>query len=123
MPFKKTIPTDIRNLKRLASAVTAMVWEEAKAVQMEVPIWDEAVIIKTSNMEKNKNIPDQSRNTERLEDTIGAGRADQDANADRGGTADLDNITRRTHSTGTGSGISTKRGVTGSDLDGQVADQ
>jgi hypothetical protein len=76
------------------------------------------------NMEKNNNNDlDQSRSTERLEDTIGAGRADQDANADRGGTSDLDNLTRRTHSVGSGSGISTKRNVTGSDLDGQVADQ
>lgn len=75
-------------------------------------------------MDKQKqNEQNDQKNTGRLEDTIGAGRADQDANADRGGTADLDNLTRRTHSPGSGSGMSTKRGVTGSDLDGQVADQ
>lgn len=65
---------------------------------------------------------DSSRN-EKLENTIGADRAEQDANADRGGTTDMDSVTRKTHSTGTGSGISTKTFVTGSDFDGQVADQ
>lgn len=74
-------------------------------------------------MENKQYKQAEHENPERLQGTIGAGRADQDANADRGGTSDLDNITRRTHSTGTGSGLSTKRNVTGSDLDGQVADQ
>ena len=50
-------------------------------------------------------------------------RSDQDANADRGGTTDLDSSIRKTHTAGSGSGMGTKRGVTGSDFDGQVTDQ
>jgi hypothetical protein len=48
---------------------------------------------------------------------------DQDANADRGGTTDMDSGIRKTHSPGMGSGIGSKREATGSDFDGQVADQ
>jgi hypothetical protein len=70
----------------------------------------------TGNNDKNQDL-------EKVQDTIGAGRADQDANADRGGTTDLDSTIRRGHSTGTGSGLSSKTSVTGSDLDGQVKDQ
>lgn len=71
------------------------------------------------NQERNTN----ERNPERLQDTVGTGRNDEGVSNDRGGTADLDGIVRRSHSTGTGSGMASKQGVTGSDLDGQVADQ
>jgi hypothetical protein len=72
-------------------------------------------------MSKQKNREHKKDNA--VERAIGAGRAEQDANADRGGTTDMDSIIRKTHSTGSGSGISTKRFVTGSDFDGQVKDQ
>jgi hypothetical protein len=73
----------------------------------------------------SKHSKDRSKNKrdEAIERTIGADRAEQDANADRGGTTDMDSVIRKTHTTGTGSGISTKRFVTGSDFDGQVKDQ
>lgn len=48
----------------------------------------------------------------------------QNASANQGGTTDMDNealIAGRTSATERGSGISTKRNVTGSDYDGQVA--
>ena len=48
----------------------------------------------------------------------------QNASANQGGTTDMDNealIAGRTNATERGSGISTKRNVTGSDFDGQVA--
>jgi hypothetical protein len=74
-------------------------------------------------MEKHSNEPAKHKKLKDVEETIGAGRAEQDANADRGGTADMDSSIRKTHSTGKGSGISTKTFVTGSDFDGQVQDQ
>ena len=51
------------------------------------------------------------------------GRTDQDANADRGGTSDMDSSVRKDTGNSAGSGISTKTNVTGSDFDGQVTDQ
>jgi hypothetical protein len=73
----------------------------------------------------SKHSKEQSKNKrdEALENTIGANRAEQDANADRGGTTDMDSVIRKTHTTGTGSGLASKRFVTGSDFDGQVKDQ
>jgi hypothetical protein len=65
---------------------------------------------------------------EQLQGAGGANSDHQNASATRGGTTDMDhhglhggsgNTSRATH----GSGISTKRTVTGSDFDGQVADQ
>ena len=50
-------------------------------------------------------------------------RSDQDANADRGGTTDMDSSVRKDNRNSTGSGLSSKSNVTGSDFDGQVADQ
>ena len=74
-------------------------------------------------MTKHSKDRANTQNDDAVERTIGAGRAEQDANADRGGTTDMDSVIRKTHSTGSGSGISTKRTVTGSDFDGQVKDQ
>ena len=70
-----------------------------------------------------KHSKDRSENKKDLERTIDAGRTEQVANADRGGTTDMDSTIRKTHRTGTGSGMATKRFVTGSDFDGQVKDQ
>lgn len=69
-----------------------------------------------------KTPPDNQRN-EKLEETIGANRAAQDANADSGGTTDMDSTIRKSAAGGTGSGLSSKTAVTGSDFDGQVSDQ
>lgn len=74
-------------------------------------------------MAKHSKDRTKNENDAAIERTIGANRAEQDANADRGGTTDMDSTIRKTHSTGRGSGISTKRFVTGSDFDGQVKDQ
>lgn len=74
-------------------------------------------------MSRKSNDRKSDERSEELENTIGAGTAEQDTNADRGGTTDMDSTIRKTHSTGSGSGISTKREVSGSDFDGQVVDQ
>jgi hypothetical protein len=74
-------------------------------------------------MSQKSNERKSDKRNEDIENTIGAGKAEQDANADRGGTTDMDSTIRKTHSTGSGSGVSTKREVSGSDFDGQVMDQ
>ena len=75
-------------------------------------------------MSKHSNDRSKNERDEAIERTIGADRAEQDANADSsGGTTDMDSVIRKTHTTGSGSGMSTKRFVTGSDFDGQVKDQ
>jgi len=73
----------------------------------------------------SKHSHERSKNKKNIdtEKAIGTERTDQDANADRGGTTDMDSAIRKTHYTGSGSGIGTKRFVTGSDFDGQVKDQ
>lgn len=74
-------------------------------------------------MSQKSNDRNSDKRNEDVERAIGAGKAGQDANADRGGTTDMDSTIRKTHSTGSGSGISTKREISGSDFDGQVVDQ
>ena len=72
-------------------------------------------------MDKNRN--NENENQENLQDQVGRERSDQDANADAGGLSDLTGATRRDTRNSTGSGIHSKSNVTGSDLDGQIADQ
>ena len=73
-------------------------------------------------MDKNRN--NDNENQERLQDQIGSGRTSgADQNLDQGGLADLTGATRRDTRNSTGSGTHSKSNVTGSDLDGQVADQ
>ncbi|HVF81493.1 MAG TPA: hypothetical protein VM884_06150 [Flavisolibacter sp.] len=72
---------------------------------------------KNEQQDANSSHPAQ---TEELSQTGGS----QNASANQGGTTDMDNeslVAGRTSATERGSGISTKRNVTGSDYDGQVA--
>jgi len=73
-------------------------------------------------MSKHSNEQTGKKST-KLQDMDSPLRNDQDANADRGGTTDMDSVVRKDHRNSTGSGIGSKTNVTGSDFDGQVADQ
>ena len=72
-------------------------------------------------MEKQTNDRGQKKIQQDL--TEGPARSDQDANADRGGTTDMDSSVRKDIRNSTGSGLGSKSNVTGSDFDGQVTDQ
>jgi hypothetical protein len=147
MPSRRTRKEGILSGKHRASGATAMARGAGKAAPTEAPIWAGAAItdpslrgkvapyfitFKFMIMEEQKRTTEQDNNTEnqnenenlhRVERTIGAGGADQDANADRGGTTDLAGTVRRSASNSVGSGMSTKLGRTGSDFDGQINDQ
>ena len=72
----------------------------------------------------DKNQKNENENQERLQDQVGADRNSGDnTNIEHGGLSDLTGATRRGSGNSTGSGIRTKSNLTGSDLDGQVADQ
>ncbi|HEU0110949.1 MAG TPA: hypothetical protein VFQ73_08745 [Flavisolibacter sp.] len=71
---------------------------------------------------KQSNDHSEKRNT-KLEEAVTPSRTDQDANADRGGTTDMDSAIRKDTRNSTGSGMASKTSVTGSDFDGQVVDQ
>jgi len=71
---------------------------------------------------ENRNMPEERGSTAHS----GSSNSDHNnASAVPGGTTDLDhNAARTTHTRpGSGSGLRSKSSVTGSDLDGQVADQ
>ncbi len=74
-------------------------------------------------MSKHSKKTEREERDKAVERVSTPNRTDQDANADTGGTTDMDSSIRKKHSTGTGSGMATKRSVSGSDFDGQVVDQ
>ncbi len=79
-------------------------------------------------MKENQKNDGLQEEREQLQGAGGANSDHQNASATRGGTTDMDhhgthgasgNSSRSSHS----SGVTTKNSVTGSDFDGQVADQ
>ena len=75
-----------------------------------------------SENSKDKNKLDRETSNERSAENDNRELSNNDSN--RGGVADMDNeaLSHGRRSTGGGSGIVTKNGVTGSDFDGQVTE-
>lgn len=71
---------------------------------------------------KNQQKPDQQKKSHSNEEDLMSTGGSENASASRGGTTDMDQESLtidRTPASERGSGLSTKRNVTGSDFDGQ----
>lgn len=72
-----------------------------------------------------RDLENDNRKSRSSEELTSSNRDHQNASANRGGTTDMGSeamVNRSNPGSGRGSGITTKRSVTGSDYDGQVSE-